>query len=135
MAQKAQGRVAAFGDFQVSVMLGGGQHPLSHKLLAVIGIQCLEQLGQLPGSEISVDLGYFFGQFIAVPLAQAAGDIHPFYPAILFGSGKLKDGLNALLLGTFDEAAGVDDHHGCSLNGRVMGDVKVVGPELVHEHL
>ena len=112
-------------------MLGRGQQTLSDQLLAVVRIEGLEQFGQLPGAEVGVDLGDLLGQLVAVALAEAARHIDALDPAILLRVGELEDGVDALLLGAFDEAAGVDDDHGCGLHRGVVGDVEVVGPELV----
>ena len=50
-------------------------------------------------------------------------------------SGKLKDGLDALLLGTFNKATSIDDDHRCGVHRRVVRDIKIIGLELAHQDL
>ena len=53
--------------------------------------------------------GMFLHDFVAVALDQASGDDEFLGRAGGFEAGHLEDGVDGLLLGGVDEAAGIDD--------------------------
>ncbi len=116
-------------------MLGCRKQALTYKFFAVVRIERLQQLGEFPCAEIRIYIWNFLFQFVAVTLTQATGHIYALHTTILLGIRKLKDRFDALLLGTFDEAASVDDDHRCGIHWSVVGHIKVIGLELAHEDL
>ena len=66
---------------------------------------------QLAGADDRVDLGDVAANLVAVALDQASGDDEALGFAAIFAlvPGHLEDGVDGLLLGGVDEAAGVDD--------------------------
>ncbi len=60
-------------------------------------------------AEQQVDLRHGFLQFLAVALGKAAGDDEPLAAAALFILRHLQNGVDGLLLGALDKAAGVYD--------------------------
>ncbi len=64
-----------------------------------------------PNAQHHVRFGNLLCQLLPVALRQAAGDHNTAQasPALLLG--KFQDGVDALLLGVLNKAAGVDNHH------------------------
>jgi hypothetical protein len=104
--------VAAFGDFEIRV---GLVLPFQQAAVAELGpgfaAQGLDEGIQLPGTEPAVYLGDEAGQFVGIPLGQAAKYQKP--PNLSFGLplGGGQNGLDGLLLGVSYEPAGIDEEN------------------------
>ena len=113
--------IAAFGDFQVSIVLRGGEHAAQ---LLGIGVDVAKAPGLVPlqhvvhgGNNIAVaaaakdtvNLRQFLHQLVLIALTQAAGhqDLADF--PLVFQQAQLQNFLNGLAFGAFNKAAGVDD--------------------------
>ena len=115
--------IAALGDTQISVMLGGGQHPVELVDLAVdagkaAGVAAAHQLLQrrhdlavAAGAHDTVHLRQLRQDLLPVALGEAAGDQNFPHLPLRLQLCRGKDGVDGLLLGAVDKAAGVDDHH------------------------
>ena len=116
---------------------GRGQDPVRESA-AKLGQGSAQLLGQeprqlliLPDSQQDVDLRQLFRQLLPIPLREAArGHQHP-TAAPLLVLGHLQDGVDALLLGRVDEAAGVHDQH---LRLLGVGGELIAGPPQQAQH-
>ncbi len=109
--------VAAVAGAQKGPVGGRGQQPIP-QAAAQLGQGRLQLFGQqrrqlliLPDPQEDVDLRQFGRQFFPVPFRQAPGGHQDAAIAGLLILGHLQDGVDALLLGRVDEAAGVHDQH------------------------
>ena len=73
------------------------------------GLEAVGDVGVVVEAEHAVGLGERFGQFLAVPLGHAADGDDGLGPAVILEVVGFQQGVDGVLLGGFDEAAGVDD--------------------------
>ena len=136
--------VAALADLQVGAGPGGGQQPGAVLVVEVARVPLwLEQpvrgpdhfgdVLDVPGAQAGVDLRHVGQQLVPVALHHASGHQQLAAGAGLLVGGRLEDGLDALLLGAFDESAGVDHQH-LGL-GRIRGDGEPLEPQVPEHHL
>ena len=85
------------------------------------------------GAEDGVDFRDLLPQFIAVALDQAACHDQAASPADTLVLGSLEDRIDRLLLGRFDEAAGVDDQ--CLGLAGILRQLVPAGLEQPHHDL
>ena len=88
---------------------------------------------ELAGADYGVDFWDALPDFVAVALDEAAGDDELAGRAGGFVAGHLEDGVDRLLLGGVDEAAGVDDED-LGLFG-MGGEARAGAVEQAHHHL
>ena len=87
---------------------------------------------QLPGPDDRVDLWNVLLDLIAIALNQASGDDDPARFAACLVLHHLEDGVDRLLFGGIDEAAGVDDDNFRVF--RVGGQLGTVVVQQTHHH-
>ena len=119
--------VATFGDFEVSIVLGGGQHAAAaifrlHFLFQQVGGDEVDVLHAIEG----VHLVDFRLQLLAETLREATCHIQLLDFSLLAQLGVLQDGIDRLFLCVADEAAGVDDDRVGLPPGVVADDVAVL---------
>ena len=131
--------VAAVADAGVGGVGGGGQHPVMLEEVEALGTQAVAlmrahrrvdgvgQLIVLVHAHQQVNLGNFLQEGLLVPLGQAARHHQQPAAAGLFVAGHLQDGVDGLLLGGLNEAAGIHHQH-VSLGG-VAGEAEATGFE------
>lgn len=106
--------------------------------VARYGVGFAEVSEQLLVVELAVELvnlGYFGLQLLLIALRKAAHDEQLAQPALLFGLGKLKNGVDALLLCRLYEAARVDYGYLARRFPGVMRTLVAVGLKHGHEGL
>ena len=115
--------IAALGDAQIGVVLGGGQHPVELVDPAVdagkaAGVAAAHQflqrrhdLAVAAGTHDAVYLRQLRQNLLLVALGEAAGDQNFPHLPLRLQLRRGEDGVDGLLLGAVDKAAGVDDHH------------------------
>ena len=80
------------------------------------GLEAVGDVGVVVEAEDAVGLGQGLGELLAVPLGHAADGDHGLGPAVVLEIVGFEQGVDGVLLGGFDESAGVDD-----------GDIRVGG--------
>ena len=108
--------VATVGDAQVSPVARGQLQPgrtvdIGGPGLAQGAVHMGGDVGLFGQGEDLVGLGQLDLQFLLVALSQAAGGDHGLAAALGLEAVGFEDGLDGLLLGRADEAAGVHHHH------------------------
>ena len=115
--------VAALGNAQKGVVPGCGQHPLQllHRFIDAVKIPGRFAVGQraerlhdtavAAGAHDAVHLRQFLRQLLLIALGQAAGHQDLTHKALFFQVCHRQNGVDGLLLGAVNKAAGVDDHH------------------------
>ena len=88
---------------------------------------------QLSGADYCIDLWDAFLNLVAVALDQASGDDQLFRFAGRFVARHFEDGVDGLLLGGVDKAAGVDDQDFGVFWTR--GEARAGAVEQAHHHL
>lgn len=83
--------VAAFGNFQVSVMFRGGEPAFGRKRWPGSRLQRPNDVVPILHAEELIDLGQLGTQLLRITLAQAAHDEQPFDFTRLFGGGGPED--------------------------------------------
>ncbi|GAA3216319.1 hypothetical protein GCM10020256_18520 [Streptomyces thermocoprophilus] len=73
------------------------------------GLQAVGDVGVVVEAEDAVGFGEGFGEFLAVPLGHAADRDDGLGSAVSLEVVGLEEGVDGVLLGGVDEAAGVDD--------------------------
>ena len=103
--------VAALRDFQVGIVLRGGQAAFGGQRRVLRGAQCADDAVPCAGAEVFVHLGNLGPQFVGIALRKAPHDEQARnFPGFLRLRSP-EDHVDRLLLGIADEPAGVDDHH------------------------
>ena len=109
--------IAALGDFDVSGMARRREDAFSEIVIQVraggklLGFEPFAESGDLfefVGAENSIDIGNVLLNIGAKPFDKAAGDHQTLGFARLLVFGHLEDGIDGLLFGRINEAAGVD---------------------------
>ena len=115
--------VAALGNAQKGIMLGGGHHA---RQLLHAGVDAVEIRGGLPcchgvdglynaavaaGAENAVHLGKLREDLVLIALGEAACHEDLAHLTGIFQLCHLQNGVNGLTFGAVDKTAGVDDHH------------------------
>ena len=115
--------VAALGDAEVGEVFGRGQHPVK---LVDHAVDVAEAAGRAAGDDLlqrrddlavaarahdAVHLRQLVQDLLLIALGEAAGDEDLAHQPLLLQRRHGEDGVDGLLLGAVDEAAGVDDHH------------------------
>ena len=118
--------VAALGNFQIGIVMGGGDHPstaqgkigLGAIVLPVLVLraaaQPVDDLGNgLVGADAHhrIHLGNLGADLMLVPLGQAAGNHHLQVGVLFLIGAGVQDILDGLSLCTLNKAAGVHDDH------------------------
>ena len=103
--------VAALRDFQIGVVLRGGQAAFGGQRRVLRGPQCADDAVPCAGAEVFVHLGNLGPQFVGVAFREASHDEQPFDLPGLLGRRRAQNHVDRLLLGVADESAGVDHHH------------------------
>ena len=115
--------IAALGNAQKSVVLGGGHHAgqLLHR-----GVDAVEIRGGLPcchsvdglydaavaaGAENAIHLGKLREDLVLIALGKAARHEDLAHLTSTFKLRHLQNGVDGLAFGAVDKTAGVDDHH------------------------
>jgi len=93
----------------------------------------LQNCFQLAGADYGVHFRDALADFVAVALDEAAGDDEFFRPPRGLVAGHFQDGVDGLLFGRVDEAAGVDDEDFGFL--RMGGEAGSCTVEQTHHHL
>lgn len=109
--------VAGEGDGAVLALGGADRQQLAPVARGVGGVDAAAQDGLQPVGDVGVvveaehpvGLGEGLGQLLAVPLGHAADRDHGLGSALGLEVVGLQEGIDGVLLGGFDEAAGVDD--------------------------
>ena len=132
------GAVAALGDLHVGAAAARGHAPrvarrddpvgrvADQHALGVAAEHGLE-LEHVARAEEVIDLGQVRRELFRVALREAAGDDELLARARVFVAGHLEDGVDRLLLGLVDEAAGVDDDHRCVFGVRHVTVARALG--------
>ncbi len=112
--------VAALGDLHVGEVARRGQHARREVVVEVrlrrrgARLQPLasrHDIVELVGADDGIHFGEFLEDVAAVPLHQATRHDQAAGAAGFLVRGHLQDGIDGLLLGRVDEAAGVDHQH------------------------
>ncbi len=102
--------------------------------MLVVGFQGFEQARQFVGAEPGVYRRDFQSQFVLIAVRQAARHIHFVHDSRRLGFGVAQDGVDGLLLGPVDEAAGVDDHDLRVVFFRLVRHVVAIAFQLGEKH-
>lgn len=126
------GAVAAFGDFEVGVVMGRGEDAFANQLMLIVSAKAVEERGKLECAKPAVNIGDFVSQIVFVAVGEAAGDEDFFHATGFLFVHILQDGVDGLFFGGLNEAAGVDDDD-IGIGVALMGGGDVVAVELTEE--
>ena len=102
--------VAAFGNLKECVMLWRALDALGFEAFAEFGLQRVDQLLPFAHAVEAVDFGQLGAKLVAVTFDEASsGDDAPCLASALLDFDLFQQGVDRLLFGVADEAAGVDD--------------------------
>ena len=127
--------VAAFRDFQIGVMPGSRQHPLSREMFAPLSADRGDYVGHIPHAEVVVHFRNLRPQLFLVAFRQASHHEQALDFSPVLGRDEGKDRVDRLLLRVADESAGIDDDDFRVGRIRVVHDFEAVVPQLGHQVL
>ncbi len=137
------GMIAALGNFDVCGVARRGQQARRGVMVKECGrrgrggvqiaLDGLEDAFELARADDRVHLWYLLADRVAIALHQAAGHDQAARPAKFLVLGHFEDGVDRLLLGGFDKAAGVDDDDVSFVGAR--RDLISLARENAHHHL
>ena len=108
----AAAAVAAFGNLEVGVVLGGALEAFRLEAVVVFGFEAADELAPLRDAVEGIDFRQLGLQFLAVAFHEAAnGDHAAAFPATLLDADLLEEHIDRLLFGVVDETASVDDNN------------------------
>ena len=135
--------IAAFGNFDVSLVLGSGDDARREIVVQERGQLCREDSQvalngfndalDFAGADDGIDFRHLLKDLIAKTLDKTAGDDQFFGGAEFLVLGHFQDGVDGFLLRGFDKAASVDDQDFGIVGAR--GQLIALAREKAHHHL
>ena len=125
--------VAALGYLDISIMAGSGEMAMTITGRNISLAQLAQQLLVVELAVKLIDLRDLFLQLILITLRKTAHHIELLQPSFLLALYKLKDGIDALLLGILNKTTSIDDGYLALRTLRVVHAMIAVGFKLFHQ--